>query len=294
MQIETDLLDIAFEDSQAGEAVFLLHGWPDAPCGWKRIALELQRMGWRTIAPYLRGSEPTRFRSAGTLRDGTAVALAQDVIDLANGLDIQRFAVVGHDWGARVAYTLAALFPDRVSTIAALSVAYQPHGVFNVPDFEQSRRFWYQWFLCVDRAKETVERDPVGFARIQWETWSPSGWFTEQDFAATAKSFTGPDWLSITLNSYRSRWLGKAEPVDPRYEKLRDELAAVDSISVPTLMIQGASDFCDPPSESQGRDKYFTGGYERIVLENVGHFPHREAPGRVVDQLARHLRLATY
>jgi pimeloyl-ACP methyl ester carboxylesterase len=168
MQIETDLLDIVFEDSNAGPALFLLHGWPDAACGWNDVAAGLQRAGWRMITPHLRGSEPTRFRSAGTFRDGTAVALAQDVIDLANALNIERFAVVGHDWGARTAYTLAALFPARLTSIAALSVAYQPGGVFNVPDFEQSRRFWYQWLMCVDRARETIERDPVGFARIQW------------------------------------------------------------------------------------------------------------------------------
>jgi pimeloyl-ACP methyl ester carboxylesterase len=168
-------------------------------------------------------------------------------------------------------------------------VAYQARGVFTIPEFSQSRRFWYQWFMCVDRAREAIERDPVGFARIQWETWSPPGWFTEQDFTLAATSFATPDWLSITLNSYRSRWLGTAEPVDPRYDELRNMLAAVETISVPALMIQGSSDFCDPPSESLGKDKYFSGGYERILIEDVGHFPHREAPGQVIDQLKRHL-----
>jgi pimeloyl-ACP methyl ester carboxylesterase len=123
------------------------------------------------------------------------------------------------------------------------------------------------------------------------ETWSPQGWFTEKDFALAATSFLSADWLSITLNSYRSRWLGHTEPVDPRYDQLPNELAAVKTISVPTLMVQGASDFCDPPSESQGKGKYFTGSYERIVIENAGHFLHREAADEVVGQLQRHLSL---
>ena len=62
--------------------------------------------------------------------DGTAVALAQDVVDLADGLGLDRFAVVGHDWGGRTAYTLAAR-----------SVV--------LPDFAQCQRLWYQWLLLI-------------------------------------------------------------------------------------------------------------------------------------------------
>lgn len=63
---------------------------------------------------------------------------------------MDRFAVVGHDWGARAAYTLAAIFPHRITTVIALALAYQPRGLFKIPSFDQTRRFWYQWFLCVD------------------------------------------------------------------------------------------------------------------------------------------------
>jgi hypothetical protein len=49
-------------------------------------------------------------------------------------------------------------------------------------------------------------KDPKGLARIQWETWSPSGWFTDAEFEATAESFANPDWVEITLNGYRGRW----------------------------------------------------------------------------------------
>ena len=60
-------------------------------------------------------------------------------------------------------------------------------------------------------------------------------------------------------------------------------------VSVPTLMVQGGSDFCDAPSESEGLEGYFTGGYRRLVLEGVGHFPHREAPDLVGEAILRHL-----
>lgn len=133
--IHTDILEIAFEDGgpEQGPPVLLLHGWPDAPRGWNEIVSRLQARGWRTIVPYLRGSGPTRFRSPSTPRIGTAVALAQDAIELADALDLERFAVVGHDWGGRIAYTLAALFPERVTAVAAMALGYQPRGVFRVP-----------------------------------------------------------------------------------------------------------------------------------------------------------------
>ena len=92
----------------------------------------MRSLSW---APKYRARE-----SATTTRDGQAVALAQDVLDLADALRIQRFAVVGHDWGARAAYTLGALAPDRVSAIAELALAYQPRGEFEMPEFDSVMR----------------------------------------------------------------------------------------------------------------------------------------------------------
>jgi pimeloyl-ACP methyl ester carboxylesterase len=288
-RVRTDLLDIAYEEGGLpdGLPVILLHGWPDTPRGWNKVSQSLQAGGCRMIAPCLRGCAPTEFLSAKSPRVGSGVALAQDAIDLADELELETFAVVGHDWGARAAYTLAALFPERITAIAALSLGYQPRGAFNVPSFAQSRRFWYQWFLCTDGGAEKVRNDPVGFARIQWDTWSPPGWFDEAEFSETAKSFSCADWAAITLNAYRSRWL-QGEASDPRYAHLQRRLAEVESLSTPTLMIQGLSDSCDPPEESEGLEKYFTAGYRRLTLENVGHFPHREAPEPVAKAILDH------
>jgi pimeloyl-ACP methyl ester carboxylesterase len=288
--IQTDILEIAFEDEgpERGPPALLLHGWPDAPRGWNEIASRLQGQGWRTVVPYLRGSGATRFRSPDTPRIGSAVAMALDAIDLADALGLDHFAVVGHDWGARIAYTLAALFPKRVTAVAAMALGYQPRGVFQVPDFAQSRRFWYQWFMCIEEGANAVRRDPVGFARIQWDSWSPPGWFDEREFLATAASFTNPDWVSVTLNAYRSRWLSN-EMTDARYEELQEKLAAVERLSVPTLMIQGAADDCDSPKESENLEPYFTARYDRQVLDGVGHFPHREAPNLVSAAVLDHL-----
>ncbi|WP_425430090.1 alpha/beta fold hydrolase [Cystobacter ferrugineus] len=100
-RIRTELLDIAYEAGGPvdGPVLLLLHGWPDDVRGWRHVAPRLHAAGYRMLAPYLRGSGPTRVLSSETFRDGRAVALARDAIDFANALGLQRFAVVGHDWG---------------------------------------------------------------------------------------------------------------------------------------------------------------------------------------------------
>jgi pimeloyl-ACP methyl ester carboxylesterase len=288
--ISTDVLDIAFEEGgpREGPPVLLLHGWPDDIREWRTITSYLEGAGFYWVAPWSRGFGATRFLSTDILRDGSGVALTQDAIDFADALGFTRFSVIGHDWGARTAYTLAALWPQRLASIVALSLSYSPGGRFPTPTFEQSRRWWYQWFMATEPGAAAVRKDPIGFARQQWVSWSPAGWFTDAEFNATAKSFENPDWTAITLHAYRSRW--KSEPADERYLPLKSRLVSIETIETPTLLIQGNEDRCNPPSESADQARHFTGFYNRALLEGVGHFPAREAPGEVATIALRHLQ----
>jgi pimeloyl-ACP methyl ester carboxylesterase len=164
--VETAVLEIELEEGGPvdGRPVLLLHGWPDAPRGWRPVVKRLHQRGWRTIVPALRGSGATRLRSRETTRDGRGIALAGDAIDLLDVLELDRVAVVGHDWGARAAYTLAAVAPERVGAIVALALPYQPRGAFTIPPFEQARAFWYQWLMYLD-AGLRHQRDDVHDAR---------------------------------------------------------------------------------------------------------------------------------
>jgi pimeloyl-ACP methyl ester carboxylesterase len=287
----TSTLDISYADAGPadGPVVILLHGWPDAARAWNAVAGRLNAAGYRTVVPELRGAGGTRFLSADAVRDGSGVALARDAADLADVLGIAQFDVIGHDWGARAAYTLAALFPQRLRRMAALALAYQPRGVFGLPDFSQARRFWYQWFMSLDGGPDAVAADPKGFARIQWDTWSPPGWFDEAEFAATARAFDNPDWVPITLNAYRRRWRSD-QPSDPALSALYARLGRIEQIGVPALMIQGGADACDEPASSEAQERYFPAGYRRVVIGGAGHFPLREAPDAVANALIAHLQ----
>lgn len=291
LHAKTSKLDIVYAESGPtdGPPVLLLHGWPDAARAWEPVASRLNDAGLRTIVPELRGFGATRFLHDDTVRDGSAVALAQDAVDLADALGIRTFDVVGHDWGARAAYTLAALFPARVRRIAALALAFQPRGTFELPGFSQARKFWYQWFMTLDDAPALIRADPKGFARIQWDTWSPPGWFDDAEFNVTARAFENPDWVPITLNGYRRRWR-QDEPSDSDYDALYARLCGIDRLHTPTLMLQGAVDLCDEPDSSAGQDACFTAGYARVLLDGAGHFPPRETPDAVADAVIAHLR----
>ena len=289
LRVSTPLLEVAYETGgpEHGPPVLLLHGWPDDVRTYDDVRPTLHAAGFRTFVPWLRGFGPTRFLSPSTPRSGQISAMAQDALDFADALRIDRFRIVGHDWGARIAYFLASLVPARVERMVTISLGWDP-GPLMTPSLSQARNFWYQWFMATERGAEIVRTDGTAFARFQWTTWSPPGWFDEPDFAVTARSFQNPDWPAITLHSYRVRW-GAAEP-DPQYAEIERRQREIRTIDVPTLLIHGTDDRCVDASTSEGKERNFTAGYERRVIPGVGHFPARESPATVAEWTVEFLR----
>jgi pimeloyl-ACP methyl ester carboxylesterase len=292
-EVKTSTLKIVYEEGgpKDGKPVLLLHGWPDSPRTWDKILPALHTAGYRTIAPYLRGYGPTEFRSPmfgrKPRRTGAEAAFAQDAIDLADKLKLATFDVIGHDWGARTAYALAAVHRHRLERMVTLSVPFQP-GALQPPRLPQAQAYWYQWFLCSIPGEKEFRKDPIAYCRRQWDTWSPAGWYTEQQFAATAQSWTNRDFADVVLHSYRSRW-GHAE-TDPAYGVQETRFRSAQSLDVPTLLLHGMEDHCTLAESTDGAGRYFTNGYRRILLDGVGHFPQRENPALVAEETLRHLR----
>jgi pimeloyl-ACP methyl ester carboxylesterase len=283
--VQTELLDIAFEREgpDGGPPVVLLHGWPDDVRTWDRLRPALHELGFQTIAPYLRGYGPTRFRSAEAMRSGQLSALGQDLLDFADALGLAQFTAIGHDWGARAAYIAAALAPERVARCVALSVGWGTNDPDQPLSLRQARNYWYHWYFMLERGARLLREQRRALARFIWETWGPPGWFSEAEFEATAGSLDNPDWAEVCLHSYRHRW-GLVEG-DPRYAELEARLRPAPVIRVPTLVVHGGADPANDPSTSEGREQLFAGPYQRVVLDGVGHFPSREAPEAVARAL---------
>ena len=278
--ISTDVLDIVYEErgEPVGVPVILLHGWPDDVRTWDLVVEALAARGYRTFAPYLRGFGPTRFRDPSTMRSGEITAIARDVIAFADALGLQRPLLVGHDWGARAAYSAAVLEPHRFSGIVAVAVPYATNVGSQQLSYAQTRAYWYQWFFGTPRGARIFAEDPAGFARALWPLWSPN-W----TFAATAASFTNPDFVELTIHSYRQRW-GGAEG-DPRYAADRERIESVPQVTIPTTTIMGEADGATLPEGAAGRERYFDAPYRCEIVPVAGHFIQRERPQTIVDAI---------
>ena len=280
--VATSRLEVGYlEWNPSGRrTVVLLHGWPDSPESWSGVAPAMAAAGFRVLAPALRGYGPTRFLDARTIRSGELAALGRDLLEFIDALGLQKPALVGHDWGARAAANACGLRPGVASHLVMVSVGYGTNDPATwTLSYEQTHRYWYHWFMATSRGAHAVENDRLTFTRYMWESWGPKDWVTDAAFDEAARAFENPDWAAITLHSYRHRW-GHAEG-DPFYAADAKALTPAPVLSVPTLVLHGREDYVNHPDSSAGREKFFSGRYERSVLEGVGHFPQRERPGEV-------------
>ena len=282
--IDTPLLAIDTRDTgpRDAPAVLLLHGWPDDRTAWDGAADRLNAAGLRTVVPSLRGYGATRFRSDGTPRTGDSAVLALDAIALMDALGIERFDVAGHDWGANAAEAMAVGWPDRVERLALLATPPRLGGM-PTPPFEQAQLYWYHWFMATARGAKAVADDPKGFAHLHWVNWGPPGWFDEATFARVAASWDNPDFVPVTLHSYRSRW-DEAAP-DLASAWLDAKVKATGHLSLPAMFIHGEADGVTSGESAQKAKTKFTGRFEFVTLPGVGHFVPRQAPEPVAARL---------
>lgn len=281
----TERLDIAYLEwnPHGARTAVLLHGWPDSPECWKTVAPILAEAGYRVLAPALRGFAPTRFRDVATPRSGQLSALGRDLLDFIDVLGLAQPALIGHDWGARAAANACGLRADAASHLVMLSVGYGTNDPNQPLPLPQARNYWYHWYMATPRGAQVVRDEREAFARMMWDTWAPAGWYAHADFDEAARAFQGEDWAEIVLHSYRHRW-GFAEG-DPAYAGDEARLHPAPVLSVPTLVLHGGADTCNHPDSSKGREAFFNGGYERQVLDGVGHFPQREASRSVAEAI---------
>jgi pimeloyl-ACP methyl ester carboxylesterase len=287
--VRTPVLEIAYLESGPadGPAVVLLHGWPSDVHDYDGVAPALAEAGFRVLVPWLRGFGPTRILDPATPRSGQQAALGTDVRDFMDALSIPRAILVGYDWGGRAACIVAAVWPDRVSGLVAITgYAIQDIAAAARPAAaEQEFRYWYQWYFHTDRGRAGLTANRSDIARLLWRLWSPNWVFDEATFRATAVSFDNPDFVDVTIQSYRHRY-GNA-PGDPAYDELEARLAGQPVIAVPTIILHGEADGVGAPAGSILRDRLFTGGVERKLIPRAGHFLSREAPGDVVAAVIR-------
>jgi pimeloyl-ACP methyl ester carboxylesterase len=287
--IRTAVLEIAYLESGPadGTPVILLHGWPSDVHDYDGVAPPLAAAGFRVLVPWLRGYGTTRFLDPATLRSGQQAALGADVRDFMDALAIPQAILVGYDWGGRAACVVAALWPERVAALVAIT----GYGIQNIATSghpaaaEQEFRYWYQWYFHTERGRAGLTANRTELTRLLWRLWSPNWAFDEATLLATTASFENPDFVDVTIQSYRHRY-GNA-PGDPAYDDLEVRLSGQPAISVPTIVLHGEDDGVGAPANSIPRDRLLTGLMERRLIPRAGHFLSRENPDDVVAAVVR-------
>ena len=284
-QVEAGVLDVGYVESgpAGGRPVVLLHGWPYDIHAFADVAPLLAAKGYRVITPHLRGYGTTRFRDAGTPRNGQQVVTALDVVALLDALGIERATLAGFDWGARTANTVAALWPERCKAMVSVSgylIGSREANRMPLPP-KAELQWWYQYYFATERGRVGYEKDRRAFAKLIWQLASPQWAFDDATFARSAAAFDTPDPVAIVIHNYRWR-LGLAEG-EAKYDALEQRLAGAPVIGVPTITLEGDANGAPHPDAAAYAGK-FSGRYaHRVVKGGVGHNLPQEAPRAFAD-----------
>ena len=198
------LLFTALERGPAeAPAILLLHGFPDEPDSFRHQIDRFAEVGYRVIAPTMRGYEPS---SQPADRDYSLMALADDVIGWLDDLGIDQAHVVGHDWGAAVAYLLGWRHPDRLRSITAMAVpplARIPGALKHVP--RQLLRSWYMtWFQTPKLAERSLAGRDGWLVHRLWRSWSPGYSAPAEARASLRWRFATAGVIPAALGYYRA------------------------------------------------------------------------------------------
>jgi pimeloyl-ACP methyl ester carboxylesterase len=254
-----------------GRTVMLLHGFPQTSREWAGMLPALARAGYRAVAPDQRGYSPgARPREVEAY---AGPALAGDVIALADALGAERVDLVGHDWGAAVAWDVAARFPERVRSLVAVSVPHPLAMTRAMSDPDQRERSAY--IRVFRREGGVAER---GFAESGWRRLRGIYDGKVADVDHYVEFFSDEGALTAALNWYRAMKLPDVQAIGP--------------VAVPTLFVWGAEDVAVGRTAAEGAADFVTGPYRFVELTGVGHWVPDEAPERltreVLDHLSRH------
>jgi pimeloyl-ACP methyl ester carboxylesterase len=258
-------LDAVATGPQDGEVVLLLHGFPQTSWSWRGVWPVLSDAGFRVVAPDQRGYSPdARPVGVGHYRMPSLVADALAVLDAVGAPAAH---VVGHDWGAAVAWQVAGRHPERVRTLTAVSV---PHPVAFVealrsdPDQRARSRYMKDW------------QDPAVEEQLLDGGLDSVFGIAGVDAGRYVQTMRQPGALTAALSWYRAQSLSDLEGLGP--------------ITAPTLHVWSDDDAALGPTAAHATGSHVDGPYRFEVLAGVSHWVPEQAADRLGALLLEHLR----
>lgn len=261
-----DVIDAGPAD---GPVVVLLHGFPQHNTSWDAIIGQLTAQGFRCLAPNQRGYSPGA--RPPRRRDYRMTELVEDAVALIDASGAERVHLVGHDWGAAVAWGVAAEVPDRLASVSPLSVPHPGAFLRAIPTSRQGLASWYMYYYQLPRIPERrmLGRDGLG-TRIT-ESLTRSGQSAEMA-ARDTREMVKPGALTAALNWYRAM-------------PLSDLRAARQKITVPTLYVWSDRDVALTAKPAYDTAKYVTGPYRFETVAGASHWLPEERPEAIADLL---------
>ncbi len=253
--------------------LILLHGFPEFWYSW-RHQLSALSDEYTVVAPDMRGynlsDKPPK------IEDYAIEKLVDDVIGLIHHFEREKAAIVGHDWGAAIAWALAQKHPEYVSKLAALQVP--PVQIWRKNQtLKQFLASWYMFFFQIPRLPEWLmsRNDFAMPANSLKTTTAEKNVFTAEIIAEYKKSWREPFALTAMLNYYRANIVG-------RFFSKSD---APEKIKVPALFIYGEKDFAILPETVKGIGAVIDASYEEFRIPTSGHWVQQEASADVTEIL---------
>jgi pimeloyl-ACP methyl ester carboxylesterase len=252
-----------------GRPVLLLHGFPQTSWAWRDELWALAAEGYRAVAPdqrgYCGGARPVEAAAYATGR------LVDDVLALADSMEMDTFDLVGHDWGGMLAWLAASQRPDRVRS---LSVVSTPHPLALARSNGRGEWGDATTFLCTPDEPERLLLGADGLGRGLAAVLANSG-LDDDDAGMYVTALSEPGALTAALNWYRAMDTGALGDLRP--------------VSVPTLYVWSTEDGAFGRDVAEATADHVCGPYSFEVLEGVSHWIPELAPERLSTLLVRHL-----
>lgn len=258
VRIEANGLTFSVIDAGDGPGVLLLHGFPDSSYVWRNQVPALVDAGYRVVVPDLRGfGESDKPEGVEAYAMGE---LLRDVRAILRGLGVPRIHVVGHDWGAALAWMFAITQPQRVDRLVAISVGHP--GNFAPRTMRQMQLSWYVWLFQVPGLmEELIPRDDWRFLK---------GWAGGTgDLDRVVQDLARPGALTAALNWYRA---------NDKPERLLDPAPTFPMIECPVMGVYGAGDQALIEESMTGSAKYLSGEWRYERIDDAAHWIMLEQP----------------
>ncbi len=264
-------LDYYYIEKGKGETILLLHGFPDMANTWDETISELSKTH-RVIAPFLRGYYPTGIPNNN---DFSVKTIADDMVKLMDSLSIDKFTLVGQDWGASIGFSVTNLIDERVQKFVSIAI---PHSTCLelTPELAYAGRHFFLLGTS-DYGVRYTRKNNFEYIDRLYQRWSPDFKNSQASSNAIKETFEFPNRTEAAIGYYRSFSADQNLPeVQAFYKK---------APKTPVLFLLGEHDLIYTEKIVSSMKEKMPKGSKTVVFKNSGHFLHREVFSEFISEL---------